>query len=153
MTHEPPAPVDSADFDGEIALAFDRFWLARGRRPAHSRGPVYRGRRLSDAERNRQRAREQFIEANDLFRQFQEMRAPRPSPSTRRRRSNERRALSQPAQTSPCAASPRRRGPGALCRITVADARAPVGRARPIRLSDRDVDQLVDFALQLEANR
>ena len=38
-------------------------------------------------------------------------------------------------------------------RITVADARAPVGRTRPIRLSDRDVDQLVDFALQLEANR
>ena len=42
-----------AEFDAEIALALT----------------------ASGAERNRQRAREQFIEANDVFSQFQEARA------------------------------------------------------------------------------
>ena len=35
-------------------------------------------------------------------------------------------------------------------RIAASDGREPIGRTRPIRLSDRDVDELVDFALRLE---
>jgi len=35
-------------------------------------------------------------------------------------------------------------------RIAASDGRLPIGRTRPIRLSDRDVDLLVDYALRLE---
>ena len=74
MTHEPPAPVDSAEFDAEIALALIASgWRASAYLLMHAARFIEAGDYLS-AERNRQRAREQFIEANDLFRQFQEMR-------------------------------------------------------------------------------
>jgi hypothetical protein len=38
-------------------------------------------------------------------------------------------------------------------RITVRDGHRPVGRTRALRLTDPDVEQLIDFALRLEATR
>ncbi len=36
-------------------------------------------------------------------------------------------------------------------RISAADGRSPLGRTRALRLTDRDVEQLVYFALRLES--
>lgn len=38
-------------------------------------------------------------------------------------------------------------------RISVADGRAPFGRTRLFRLSDRNLQELIDTALRLEARR
>jgi hypothetical protein len=35
--------------------------------------------------------------------------------------------------------------------ITARDGRAPIGRSRPIHIDERDVPELIDFALRLEA--
>ena len=64
-----------AEFDAEIAHALTASgWRVSAYLLMHAARFIEAGDLLS-AERNRQRAREQFIEANDLFRQFQEMRA------------------------------------------------------------------------------
>jgi hypothetical protein len=64
-----------AEFDAEIALSLTASgWRAAACLLTHAALLIEAGDYLS-AERNRQRAREQFIEANDLFRQFQEMMA------------------------------------------------------------------------------
>jgi hypothetical protein len=64
-----------ADFDAEIALAL----IASGWRVAaalltHAAKLIEAGD-FQSAENNRRQAREQFIAANDVFRQFQEARA------------------------------------------------------------------------------
>jgi len=63
---------DSAKFDAEIALAL----AASGWRVAAGllmlAAKCINAGDFLNAERNRQRARELFIEANDVFRQFQE---------------------------------------------------------------------------------
>jgi hypothetical protein len=38
-------------------------------------------------------------------------------------------------------------------RISASDGRAPYGRSRAFRLDERDIERLIDFALQLEARR
>jgi hypothetical protein len=38
-------------------------------------------------------------------------------------------------------------------RIAVADARAPIGRTRLFRLSERNLQELIDTAMRLEARR
>ena len=64
-----------AEFDAEIARSLTASgWRASAYLLMHAARFIEAGDYLS-ADRNRQRAREQFIEANDLFRQFQEMRA------------------------------------------------------------------------------
>ena len=64
-----------AAFDAEIALALTASgWRVAAHLLMLAAKCVEAGDFLS-AERNRQRAREQFIEANDAFRQFQEARA------------------------------------------------------------------------------
>jgi hypothetical protein len=78
IPNEAPAQAEkrnSAEFDAEIA----RVLAATGWRTAAclltlAAKCIEAGDFLS-AERNRQSAREQFIEANDVFRQFQEARA------------------------------------------------------------------------------
>jgi hypothetical protein len=75
MTHEPSVPVDSAEFDAEIALALTASgWRATASLLIHATKCIDAGDYLN-AERNRQRAREIFIEANDAFKQFMEARA------------------------------------------------------------------------------
>jgi hypothetical protein len=78
---KPPSPntqikfKDSAEFDAEIALALTASgWRVTAGLLTLAAKCIEAGDFLS-AERNRQRAREQFIEANDVFRQFQEARA------------------------------------------------------------------------------
>jgi hypothetical protein len=67
-----PAPAES---DAEIALDLAASgWRVAGHLLMLAAKCVEAGDFLS-AERNRQRAREQFIEANDAFRQSQEARA------------------------------------------------------------------------------
>lgn len=64
-----------AEFDAEIADALTASgWRVTAYLLMHAARFIEAGDLLS-AERNRQRARDQFIEANDLFRQFQKMRA------------------------------------------------------------------------------
>jgi hypothetical protein len=64
-----------AEFDAEIALALVASgWRATACLLTHAAQLIEAGDFLN-AERNRQRAREQFIEANDVFRQSQEARA------------------------------------------------------------------------------
>jgi len=76
MTHEPPVPVeDSAEFDADIALALTASgWRAAASLLTHAAKLIEAGDLLS-AERNRQSARQQFVAANDVFRQFREARA------------------------------------------------------------------------------
>ena len=63
------------DFDVEIADVLTASgWRVAAGLLMHAALLIEAGDYL-DAERNRRQAREQFIEANDLFRQFQEMRA------------------------------------------------------------------------------
>jgi hypothetical protein len=63
---------DAAEFDAEIALALTASgWRATASLLTHAAKCINAGDFLN-AERNRQRARELFIEANDVFRQFQE---------------------------------------------------------------------------------
>jgi hypothetical protein len=63
------------EFDGDIALALTASgWRAAACLLTHAALLIEAGDYPS-AERNRQRAREQFIAANDVFRQFQEARA------------------------------------------------------------------------------
>jgi hypothetical protein len=65
----------SAEFDAEIAqVLVGSGWRAAALLLTLAAELIDAGDFLS-AERNRQRAREQFIEANDVFRQFQEARA------------------------------------------------------------------------------
>jgi len=64
---------DPADFDAEIARALvASSWRASACLLTHAALLIEAGDCLS-AEFNRQRARAQFIEANDLFRLFQEV--------------------------------------------------------------------------------
>jgi hypothetical protein len=75
MAHDSPVPVDPAEFDAEIALAL----AASGWRVAASlltlAAKCLEAGDFLSAERNRQSAREQFVAANDVFRQFREARA------------------------------------------------------------------------------
>jgi methylase of polypeptide subunit release factors len=80
MTHEPLAqsldqtPAE-AEFDPEIALALTASgWRVAAHLLIHAANLIEAGDFLA-AECRRQRAREQFIEANDVFRRFQEARA------------------------------------------------------------------------------
>jgi hypothetical protein len=67
---EPP----EAEFDAEIALALAASgWRVAASLLTHAALLIEAGDYLN-AERNRQRAREQFIEANDVFRQLHEAR-------------------------------------------------------------------------------
>jgi hypothetical protein len=62
-----------AEFDAEIALALAASgWRVAACLLTHAALLIEAGDYLS-AERNRQRAREQFLEANDLFKLFQEV--------------------------------------------------------------------------------
>jgi hypothetical protein len=62
-----------AEFDAEIAIALVASgWRATACLLTHAALLIEAGDYLS-AERNRQRAREQFLEANDLFKLFQEV--------------------------------------------------------------------------------
>jgi hypothetical protein len=38
-------------------------------------------------------------------------------------------------------------------RISAADGRSPIGRTRPLKLIEPDIERLVDFALRLEARQ
>jgi len=75
MTHEPPVPVeDSAEFDADIALDLTASgWRAAASLLTHAAKLIEAGDFLN-AERNRQSARQQFVAANDVFRQFREAR-------------------------------------------------------------------------------
>jgi len=80
MTHEPPVPVDSAEFDAEIALALTASgWRVAACLLTHAALLIEAGD-FQSAERDRQTARELFIAANDVFRQFQEARAAEAAP-------------------------------------------------------------------------
>ena len=75
MTHEPPVPVDPAEFDAEIALDLVASgWCATAYLLINAAQLIQAGDFLN-AEHNRQSARRQFVLANDTFRQFQETRA------------------------------------------------------------------------------
>jgi hypothetical protein len=70
--NEAPA---QAEFDAEIALSLTvSGWRATAYLLINAALLIEAGDFLS-AERNRQQAREQFIESNDIFRQFREERA------------------------------------------------------------------------------
>jgi hypothetical protein len=67
-----PVLITEDEFDSNIALALAASgWRATACLLTHAALSIEAGDFLS-AERNRQRAREQFIEANDIFRQFQD---------------------------------------------------------------------------------
>ena len=66
---------DLAEFDADIALALTASsWRAAAVLLKHAALLIEAGDFLS-AERNRRQAREQFVAANDIFRQFREARA------------------------------------------------------------------------------
>ncbi len=74
MTHEPPVPADSAKFDAEIALDLAAsHWRTAALFLNLTAKYAEAGDHLS-LDRNRRRAREQFLEANEVYKQFQEAR-------------------------------------------------------------------------------
>jgi hypothetical protein len=68
-------PVDSAEFDAEIALALTASgWRVAAHLLIHAAKCIEAGD-FQSAENNRRQAREQFNAATDVFRQFREARA------------------------------------------------------------------------------
>jgi hypothetical protein len=75
MTHDSPVPVDSAAFDPEIALVLAAsHWRTAALFLNLTAQYADAGDYLS-LDRNRRRAREQFLEGNSVYKQFQEARA------------------------------------------------------------------------------
>lgn len=74
MTHELPVPVDSAEFDAEIALDLA---ASHWRTAALFLNLTVQYAEAGDypsLDRNRRRAREQFLEGNEVYKQFQDAR-------------------------------------------------------------------------------
>ncbi len=72
MTHEPPAQADTAEFDAEIALDLAASHWRTAALCLNLTAKYAEAGDYLNLDLNRRRAREQFVEGNGVFRQFQE---------------------------------------------------------------------------------